>query len=287
MSQFLQGPRVDGNALARLIREETVQRFRAAAEASRITPRIAIVQLMGAAAATQYTRRLQRTFEEAGVVADLHELPEHATEIEAVALIHGLSEESEIHGIQIQTPIPDAVRFASLLDVLDPAKDLDGIHPQNAGLLAQGSPSIVPATPLGGMEILQRYGVRIAGSQAVVVGRSATVGRPMALLLLQANATVTICHTKTRDLHEQVGRADIVVAAAGRAGLIEAPMIRDGAAILDFGVNIIEGRTVGDVEPAAAQRASLFTPVPGGTGPVTSSMLLRNAFTLYERAIAA
>ena len=278
---------VDGNALAREIREEVAAAFEAAVEASGVPPHITIVQFMGAAAASQYTRRLQRTFVEVGVAVDLHELPERASADEAVALIRGLSDESEIHGIQLQTPLPPQIALASLVEVLDPAKDLDGIHPENAGRLALGRPSVVPATPLGGLEILLRHEIPIRGARAVIVGRSTTVGRPMALLLLQQDATVTICHTRTSDLGEEVCRADIVAVAAGRAGLVTADMIRPGAAVIDFGVNVQAGKTVGDVEAAAAERAALFTPVPGGTGPVTTAMLLRNALSLYESAVGS
>ncbi|MEA2638759.1 MAG: methylenetetrahydrofolate dehydrogenase / methenyltetrahydrofolate cyclohydrolase [Chloroflexota bacterium] len=276
---------VDGNALAREIRDEVTAAFQAEASASGVPPRMAILQLADAAAASQYTRRLQRTFSEAGATVDLHELPTHAGLNEAIALVEALSNDPEIQGIQIQTPLPPQIPLATLLEALDPTKDLDGIHPTNAGRLAQGRPTIVPATPLGGLEILLRNDVPISGARAVVVGRSTPVGRPMALLLLQNDATVTICHTRTTDMGAVVREADIVAVAAGRAGLVKADWIRPGAAVIDFGVNVLDGKTVGDVEPAAQERASLFTPVPGGTGPVTTAMLLRNALTLYRQAI--
>jgi methylenetetrahydrofolate dehydrogenase (NADP+)/methenyltetrahydrofolate cyclohydrolase len=167
---------------------------------------------------------------------------------------------------------------------LDPAKDLDGVHPQNLGLLAMAQPSVVPATPLGGLEILLRYEVPISGARAVVVGRSNSVGKPMALLLLQRDATVSICHTRTRDMAHLTAEADILAVAAGRPGLVTANMIRAGAAVIDFGTNVVDGKLVGDVEPSAADRAGLFTPVPGGTGPMTTAMLLSNALTLYLHA---
>lgn len=278
---------VDGNALSREIREGVRESFAELARAGVMPPRVAIVQFGDDPAATQYTRRLQRTFGDAGAAVNLHELPASATEEEAARLVRELSRSRGIHGIQIQTPLPLHVSLASVLDPLDPAKDLDGIHPRNAGLLAQGHPFVVPATPLGGLEILIRHRVEVAGARAVVVGRSAPVGRPMALLLLQHHATVTICHTRTRGLDEIVRQADIVAVAAGHPGLISADMVKPGAAVIDFGTNVVDGKTLGDVDPAAAERAGLFTPVPGGTGPVTNAMLLRNALTLYRSAMGA
>jgi methylenetetrahydrofolate dehydrogenase (NADP+)/methenyltetrahydrofolate cyclohydrolase len=167
---------------------------------------------------------------------------------------------------------------------LDPAKDLDGVHPQNLGLLAMARPGVVPATPLGGLEILLHHEVAISGARAVVVGRSNSVGKPMALLLLQRDATVSICHTRTRDMASMIAEAEILAVAAGRPGIVTADMVTPGAAIIDFGTNVVDGKLVGDVDPAAAERAGLFTPVPGGTGPMTTAMLVRNALELYRRA---
>jgi methylenetetrahydrofolate dehydrogenase (NADP+)/methenyltetrahydrofolate cyclohydrolase len=275
---------VDGNAIAREIRESVAVELGRTAASSGVTPRVAIVQGGGDPAASQYTRRLQRTFADAGVTADVHELsPEDSLE-NAVDLVTQLSIDTTIHGIQIQVPLPAHIPLQALLAALDPAKDVDGIHPYNAGLLAQGHPAIAPATPLGGIEILLRHEVPLSGARAVVVGRSTPVGRPMALLLVQRDATVTICHTRTQDVGTILREADIVAVAAGRPALVTADMIRPGAAVIDFGVNFVDGKTVGDVDPAAADRAGLFTPVPGGTGPVTTAMLLRNTLTLYQRS---
>jgi methylenetetrahydrofolate dehydrogenase (NADP+)/methenyltetrahydrofolate cyclohydrolase len=204
---------------------------------------------------------------------------------EMTALLGSLCAAPDVHGIQIQTPLPPQLPLAQVVDALDPAKDLDGIHPYNSGLLAQGRAGIIPATPLGGLEILLRHEVPIAGARAVVVGRSTSVGRPMALLLLSRDATVTVCHSRTRDLPSVTQEADILAVATGRARLITPDMVRPGAVVIDFGVNVEEGKVVGDVDPDAAEKASLFTPVPGGTGPVTTAMLLRNALALYERAL--
>lgn len=278
---------VDGNALSRQLREETAGCIAELVEAGNPQPSIAIVQAAGEEAAGVYTRRLQRLLSEAGVAVQVIELPAGAGLDEARPLVQQLSADEAVHAIQLQTPLGPSIVLADVVDELDPAKDVDGVHARNVGLLAQGRPAVVPATPLGGMEILLRHGIPISGARAVVVGRSTTVGRPMAFLLLQRDATVTICHTRTRDLDRVIAEADIVVAAAGRAGLIPAQAIRSGAAVIDFGTNVVDGKMVGDVDPQAAERAGLFTPVPGGTGPVTVAMLLRNTLDLYRRAIGA
>ncbi len=280
------GTIVDGNALSRTLREEAAAEITELTAAGHAQPTIAIVQTAGEETAGVYTRRLQRQLAEAGVGVQVIELPATAGVDEARPLIEQLSSDSAIHAIQLQTPLGD-IPLAAVVDFLDPDKDVDGVQPRNVGLLAQGRPFVVPATPAGGMEILLRHEVSISGARAVVVGRSTTVGRPMAFMLLQRDATVTICHTRTRELATVIREADIVVAAAGRAGLVPAAAIRSGAAVIDFGTNVVDGKMVGDVDAAAAEKAALFTPVPGGTGPVTVAMLLRNTLTLYRRAIGA
>jgi len=220
-----------------------------------------------------------------GVEADVHQLEASVDLADVTGLLSKLNGSAEIHGIQIQTPLPPQLPLAQVVDALDPAKDLDGIHPHNLGLLAQGRAAIVPATPLGGLEILLRHEVAISGARAVVLGRSTAVGRPMALLLLARDATVTVCHTRTRDLASVTREADILAVAAGRPRLVTADMVKPGTTVIDFGINVEDGKPVGDVDPAAAERASLFTPVPGGTGPVTAAMLMRNTLALYERAL--
>ena len=189
-----------------------------------------------------------------------------------------LSADRAISGILIQLPLPADLVSTSAIAQLDPRKDVDGVHPISAGLLAQGLPGLLPNTPAGGMELLRRNGIPLAGKRAVVIGRSNIVGKPMALLLLQENATVTIAHSRTPDLAGVVREAEIVVAAVGRAGLITGAMLRSGAVVVDFGINVLDhGAMVGDVDFAsAAEVAGAITPVPGGTGPVTNVMLLRN-----------
>jgi methylenetetrahydrofolate dehydrogenase (NADP+)/methenyltetrahydrofolate cyclohydrolase len=281
------GEVVDGAAILRETQQGVGEAITRHVAATGITPRIVVVQVGDDAAAGLYTRRLSRNLQPAGVTVEVQKLPEEISLHAAQDVLRGLSADPLVHGVQLQTPLPTHIPMVDLVRALDPHKDLDGIHPHNAGLLAQGVPDIVPATPLGGFEILRRHGVVTEGATAVVVGRSPTVGRPMAQLLLLHNATVTVCHTRTRDLAAITARADILVAAAGRAGLITPDMVRPGAAVIDFGVNVVEGSVVGDVDPAVAETAALFTPVPGGTGPVTNAMLLRNTLALYERALGA
>jgi methylenetetrahydrofolate dehydrogenase (NADP+)/methenyltetrahydrofolate cyclohydrolase len=276
---------VNGSALSLEICEQLGQSFAELIGRSGVIPSLAIVQPEGDDAAAVYTRRLRRTFTNAGVEVTVHQLRAQAPPGDAPRLIATLSADPAVHAIQILTPLPPNVQLGDLLTELDPDKDVDGIHPQNTGLLAQGRPGLAPATPLGGMEILRRHQVPIAGARAVVVGRSPTVGRPMALLLIQQDATVTVCHSRTQSLGAIIGEAEILAVAAGRPGLVTAEMIRPGATVIDFGTTVVDDKLVGDVDPAAADRASLITPVPGGTGPVTNAMLLRNALTIYRRAI--
>jgi methylenetetrahydrofolate dehydrogenase (NADP+)/methenyltetrahydrofolate cyclohydrolase len=276
---------VNGSALSLEICEQLGQAFSELINRSGVTPSLAIVQPEGDDAAAVYTRRLKRTFTNAGVDVAIHQLRAKVSPSDAPRLIATLSTDPSVHAIQILTPLPENVRLGDLLAELDPAKDVDGIHPYNTGLLAQGRPGLAPATPLGGMEILRHYQVPIAGARAVVVGRSPTVGRPMALLLIQHDATVTVCHSRTKSLADVIGEAEILAVAAGQPGLVTAEMVRPGATVIDFGTTFVNDKLVGDVDPAAADHANLFTPVPGGTGPVTTAMLLRNALTIYRRAI--
>jgi methylenetetrahydrofolate dehydrogenase (NADP+)/methenyltetrahydrofolate cyclohydrolase len=189
-----------------------------------------------------------------------------------------LSDDERVDGVLLQMPLPKGLDAASAIARLDPRKDVDGVHPTSAGLLAQGRPCLLPNTPAGGMELLRRAGIGLVGKRAVVVGRSNIVGKPMALLLLQEHATVTIAHSRTPDLAAVLREADVVAAAVGKPGLITGAMLRPGAAVIDFGINVLDdGAVVGDVDFAsAAEVAGAITPVPGGAGPVTNVMLLRN-----------
>ncbi|MBK9711634.1 MAG: bifunctional 5,10-methylenetetrahydrofolate dehydrogenase/5,10-methenyltetrahydrofolate cyclohydrolase [Kouleothrix sp.] len=269
---------LDGRALAKTLREELRARTHEFIAASGITPSLAVVQVAGDAASDRYVRTIQKACDDVGI-AFVHRLLAH--EISEALLeqtIQALSADGAVSGILLQLPLPAGLSATSAIAQIDPRKDVDGVHPTSAGLLAQGLPCLIPNTPAGGMELLRRSGVTIAGTRAVVVGRSNIVGKPMALLLLHEHATVTIAHSRTRDLAAVVREAEIVVAAVGRPGLITGAMLRPGAVVVDFGINVLEdGCMVGDVDfDSASQVAGAITPVPGGTGPITNIMLLRN-----------
>jgi methylenetetrahydrofolate dehydrogenase (NADP+)/methenyltetrahydrofolate cyclohydrolase len=223
-----------------------------------------------------YIRLKHKAAQEAGIEATDHRLPEDAGEEVVRALIRQLNEDDSVDGILVQSPLPPQLDEAALQQLVDPRKDVDGFHVQNAGSLYLGRRGFVPATPLGVIRLLEEYDVPLEGAQAVVVGRSTIVGKPVALLLLQANATVTICHSRTRDLARHTLAADILVAAVGSAGVISPDMVKAGAAVIDVGINRTDAGIVGDVDPGAAEVAAYLTPVPGGVGPMTIAMLLRN-----------
>jgi methylenetetrahydrofolate dehydrogenase (NADP+)/methenyltetrahydrofolate cyclohydrolase len=198
-------------------------------------------------------------------------------------LLGELNEQPEVDGIRLQLPLPDHLDAAAMTALIDPAKDVDGLTPTNAGLLAQGDPALVPATPSGVIELLTESGTPLEGAEAVIVGRSQLVGRPLAFLLLGENATVTLCHSRTRDLAATCSRADVIVAAAGKARLVGAEMVKPGATVIDVGINRTDGGLVGDVDfDAVSEVAGAITPVPGGVGPMTIAMLLRNTLKAAE-----
>lgn len=223
-----------------------------------------------------YIRMKHQAAEAAGIEPSDHRLPAEVSEVELLELVGRLNADDDVDGILVQLPLPSHLDEARVIDAIDPRKDVDGLHPVSAGLLSLGQPGLVPATPLGVMALLEEYDVALSGARAVVVGRSVLVGKPMALLLLAANATVTICHSRTRDLGHHTSEADVLVAAVGVPGLIQADMVKEGAALIDVGMNRTDAGLVGDVEPDAAERAALITPVPGGVGPMTIALLLRN-----------
>jgi len=260
------------------MREElraAIGRFRAE---TGVAPALAVVQVAGDSASDRYVRAIRKSCDDVGVAFVERVLPADIQQAALEAAIDALSGDARVHGILVQLPLPKGLDAGRAIARLDPRKDVDGVHPTSAGLLAQGLPCLAPNTPAGGMELLRRGGVVLAGKRAVVIGRSNIVGKPMALLLLQEHATVTIAHSRTPDLAGVVREAEIVVAAVGRAGLITGAMLRPGAVVIDFGINVLEdGAMVGDVDFAsAAEVAGAITPVPGGTGPVTNVMLLRN-----------
>ena len=262
---------MDGKALAERIRAEVAEEARAFGSLG-----LATVLVGDDAASEIYIRRKHEAARGAGITAHDHHLPAETKEDELLAVIAELNADDSVDGILVQLPLPGQIDEERALRAVDPIKDVDGFHPASAGQLYLDDPTFVPATPLGIMALLEEYDVPLEGARAVVIGRSTIVGKPAALLLLRANATVTICHSRTRDLAAHVGEADVVVAAVGKADVVTAEMVKPGSVVIDVGMNRTEDGLRGDVDPAAAERAVLITPVPGGVGPMTIAMLLRN-----------
>jgi methylenetetrahydrofolate dehydrogenase (NADP+)/methenyltetrahydrofolate cyclohydrolase len=262
---------MDGKTLAAKVRASVAEDARGLGHVG-----LATILVGDDPASDVYIRLKQNAAKEAGIDATDHRLPADTSEDVVRALIETLNADDAVDGILVQSPLPPHLDEAALQQLVDPAKDVDGFHIQNAGSLYLGRPGFVPATPLGVMRLLEEYEIQIEGARAVVVGRSAIVGKPVALLLLQANATVTICHSRTRDLARHTLDADILVAAVGVAGVVSPDMVKLGAAVIDVGINRTEAGIVGDVDPGVAEVAAYLTPVPGGVGPMTIAMLLRN-----------
>lgn len=263
---------MDGAALAQRVRAEVA---REVAELGRPVG-LATVLVGDNPASHVYVRRKREACVEAGIESFHHELPAETGQEELLALIADLNADERVTGILVQLPLPGHLDEDAVIRAIDPLKDVDGFHPLNAGLLLQGAPVLPPATPAGIMELLDAYDVQLEGARAVVVGRSNIVGKPVALLLLQRHATVTICHSRTRDLAAVTREADVLVAAVGKAGAVTREMVRPGATVIDVGINRVDGKLVGDVAADVAKVAGLLTPVPGGVGPMTIAALLRN-----------
>jgi len=275
---------IDGKAIAAKLRGE-VAVAAAALRARGIAPTLAVVLVGDDPASAVYVRNKTKAAREAGVDVRDHKLPATATQAELLALVGQLSADRDVDGILVQMPLPRGLDADLVIRAIDPAKDVDGLHPANLGYLAQGKPVFVPCTPKGCMRLLREVHCNPAGLRAVVLGRSNLVGRPIALLLQNADATVTVCHSKTKDLAAEVRRADIIVAAIGKPELVKGAWISDGAIVLDVGINRTpDGKLVGDVEfAAAAERARAITPVPGGVGPMTIACLLENTVEACKR----
>jgi len=268
---------IDGKVVAKAVKEEVRSRVEAL-KARGIRPGLATVLVGDDPASHVYVRNKQRTCEELGMHSVGHELPATTSQVDLLALIDRLNRDPAIHGILVQLPLPKPLRSEPILYAVSPDKDVDGLHPVNVGKLMMGEPRFVPCTPAGVMAMLDYYKLPIEGKTAVVVGRSNLVGKPAAMLLLHRHATVTICHSKTPDLAAVCRRADILVAAMGKARFIRGEMVKDGAVVIDVGINRQpDGKLVGDVDfEAVAAKASWITPVPGGVGPMTIAMLMQN-----------
>lgn len=263
---------MDGAALAARLREQLKEDV---SELGHVG--LATVLVGDDPASEVYIRLKQRAADAAGIEAVDYRLPVTTSENELVELVEELNADETIDGILVQTPLPDQIEEARVMRTIDPVKDVDGLHPFNAGQLYLGRQTLVPATPLGVMHLLNEYRIPIAGARAVVVGRSSLVGKPMAMLLLQANATVTIAHSRTEDLARHTLDADLLVVAVGLPEVITADMVKQGATVIDVGITRTEAGLVGDVEPDVAEIAAYLTPVPGGVGPMTIAALLENA----------
>jgi len=279
---------VDGKALSQQIRSELAEKVRGLVEAGRRPPCLAVVLMGDDPASASYIQGKRRACARIGMDSRERRLPATAGEADLLETLDELNRDDAVDGILVQLPLPAGVRPAAVAEAIDPAKDVDGLHPLNAGRLLQGVHGLAPCTPLGILEILDRYGVAIEGARAVVLGRSEIVGKPVALLLLHRHATVTVCHSRTRDLPARCREADILVAAVGRARLVRRDWIKPGAAVIDVGVNQVGGQLVGDVDFEGAQGvAGLLTPPRGGVGPMTISMLLRNTLQAYRERTGA
>ena len=279
---------IDGTALSRTIRSELRGRIEALRSAG-VTPGLAVVFVGDDPGSRIYVRNKGHACTEVDLHSEQHDLPASATEGQVLDRVRLLNDNPRIHGILVQLPLPAHVSGERVLRAIAPDKDVDGFHPYNVGLLSTGHPAFLPCTPAGVMRMLDREGINTEGRHAVIVGRSNIVGKPMAMLLLQRNATVTICHSKTRDLGEMTRQADILVAAIGRARFLTGDMVKPGAVVIDVGINRLpdgQGRLAGDVDfQSVLGRASHLTPVPGGVGPMTIAMLLENTVSAAERTL--
>jgi len=278
--------RIDGKTIAQQVRGRIKTEVEKLPASSR--PGLAAVLVGENPASRIYVRNKRKACEEVGIYSEEHALPETTSEADLLSLIVRLNQDPKIHGILVQLPLPKQINERRVLDAVIPEKDVDGFHYINVGKLVANEPGFVPCTPLGIIELLQASNVEIAGANAVVLGRSNIVGKPAALLLLHRHATVTICHSKTKNLPEVCRQADILVAAIGRAEFVKKEMVKEGAVVIDVGINrLSDGRIVGDVDFEAVQeKAGAITPVPGGVGPMTIAMLLSNTLQSAKWAAA-
>jgi methylenetetrahydrofolate dehydrogenase (NADP+)/methenyltetrahydrofolate cyclohydrolase len=286
---------LDGRKVSQQLQMEIKKEVAAFNTAWNTTPTLALVRVGDDPASVSYAGMIERTCKKTDIGFESHTLPADASEEEVVRLMRKLNDDQDVHGIILQQPLPEGIRPEAVVEAMDPAKDVDGAHPLNAGRLARAAfvdqpqnvgPYFVPATPLGGLELLKRNDIEIDGKRAVIVGASNLIGKPMSLLLSRHWATVTICDLHTRPLAAMTREADILVSVTGVAHLIKADMIKPGATVLDFGFAKLDDRWVGDVDYEAAKEvAGAISPVPGGTGPMTNVMLMRNTLTAAERLV--
>ena len=278
---------LEGGPIAAEIRAAVAEDVASFTDAHGRPPALAVVIIGRDAPSTVYLEQILRGCAKVGIDARFAELEGEATESSVVEAIRTLNTDPTVDGVIVQMPLPPTIRLRAVIDAIDPAKDIDGIHPLNAGLLRLGYDGFLPATAHAAVEILRRSGIEIAGKDALVIGRSAVVGMPAAFLLVKEDATVTVSHSKTRDLPGKIERADIIVVAAGHPGLVTGQMLKPGAVVVDVGINVVDGRIRGDVDfETARQVASAITPVPGGIGPLTNALLLTHLIRAAERQAA-
>jgi len=269
---------IDGNKIAQEIRQQLREEALDLKAKTGIVPGLAVILVGEDQASLVYVSRKAKACAEIGFLSHEYKLPADTSEAKLLNIISELNADKAIHGILVQLPLPNHICTDEIIAAIDPHKDVDGFHPYNVGSLVSGNPLFVPCTPRGVMELISRTGIELAGKEAVVVGRSNIVGKPMALLLLAQHATVTICHSRTKDLPAVTRRADVLIAAVGKAEMIKGNMVKDSAVVIDVGVNRLEnGKLAGDVAfSEVAPKASFITPVPGGVGPMTIAMLMKN-----------
>jgi methylenetetrahydrofolate dehydrogenase (NADP+)/methenyltetrahydrofolate cyclohydrolase len=275
---------IDGKAIAAEYRAELAVRVARLREGG-VVPGLAVVIVGDDPASKVYVRNKSFACEAIGMRSLVHALPRDTSQAQLIAFVKRLNEDEEVHGILVQMPLPKPLDKHSVIEAIAPEKDVDGFHYENVGKLVAGDPAFYPCTPWGVMKILEHEGIAVRGAHAVVVGRSNIVGKPMAMMLLNAGATVTVCHTQTRDLAEMTRQGDILVVATGRPAVVDGPMVKPGAVVIDVGVNRLpDGRLAGDVDfDTVVKVASAITPVPGGVGPMTIAMLLANTVRSAER----
>ena len=272
---------IDGKAISAEIRKEICEEVKSFEAENGFLPGLAVIIVGENPASKVYVRNKKKACEDVGFYSEVIEMPEETSEEELLSVIDRLNNDKKIHGILVQLPLPKHINEESVLLKINPSKDVDAFHPFNVGKIMTGNYDLAPCTPAGVMELIRRSGVEIRGKECVIVGRSNIVGKPQAMLMLAADATVTICHSRTKDLAAVCRRADILVAAIGKPNFFGADMVKDGAVVIDVGINRGEdGKLVGDVNFAEVEpKASYITPVPGGVGPMTITMLLKNTLT--------
>jgi methylenetetrahydrofolate dehydrogenase (NADP+) / methenyltetrahydrofolate cyclohydrolase len=278
---------LDGRAVAAEIRKRCAEEVAELAARYPLLPGLAVMRVGEDPASVSYAGRIVQAFDAAGLRATIFELPESATRAMLQSELERINALPEYAGVLVQWPLPRHLGWDAVIDVIDPNKDVDGSHPVNIGRLALGLDCYVPATPAGGVALLDYYGVKLEGKRALVIGRSSIVGRPLSQLMLARDATVTVAHSRSRDLPGLAREADVVAVAAGQPKLVKGSMLKPGAVVLDFGASVVEGQMTGDVDFESASRvAGAITPVPGGTGPMTNAMLIRNTLRAIRRSLA-